>query len=223
MYSSDTKYLLKQMGIDIHARYSTSPITLKTICAFFGLKYRKTSLGANTCGMLMRSNAGNFIFINENHAYVRRRFSLAHEVGHFYLGHQSDVSKLNDYSKPEEVHANKFATSLLMPDELFYYVHKESFTIKAMARWLRVSQISVAIRCLEFGIREYEAELTKSEYYLAIEEATATGAYQQKKSQQNPEQEYEWRKKDPRLTKYEQVYKQNDETLDRLRRVYGYE
>lgn len=233
MYSSQTKYLLKQSGIEIHNRYPTSPISLKIMCTYLNLKYVKMSLSQNTCGSLLRSSEGNFIFINENHSYTRRRFSLAHEIGHYCLGHESDVSKLNDYNRREEIHANRFATSLLMPDELFYYIHKENFSIKAMAQWLRVSMIAVAIRCQEFGIRQFESEMIRSEYYASLEEV-AYKYVQKKEAAAEHKADYrtvtlseaheQFQSPLPPINpKYNAVMRQNEDTIDRLRRIYGYE
>src|SRR5439155_26251661 len=64
---------------------------------------------------------------NAAEAYVRRRFSIAHELGHLCLGH--DVTTFSASTDPEqddyredpdramEVEANQFAGELLMPPE----------------------------------------------------------------------------------------------------------
>ncbi len=53
---------------------------------------------------------------NDRHPTVRKRFSIAHEVGHLVLGH-SVKSDIFSYSSrdPVEVEANIFAAELLMP------------------------------------------------------------------------------------------------------------
>ncbi|WP_438448182.1 ImmA/IrrE family metallo-endopeptidase [Gorillibacterium sp. sgz5001074] len=225
MYSTYTKDLLRLSAIELHTGYPTSPISLKNVCDYLGLKYRKIQLSPNTCGMMLRSREGNFIFINEEHSYTRRRFSLAHEIGHYFLGHDSEVSRLNDENRYEEVQANRFASSLLMPDELFFHVHQESITIKAMANWLRVSPISVAIRCIEFGIRVVEAEFMRSEYYYAAEEYMAAAEPRSPYKVVQPAETAEpYRSPLPPLdSRYESVRRQNEDTLDRYRRIYGYE
>ena len=49
------------------------------------------------------------VLFNENiRSLPRRRFTLAHEIGHIYLGHLCD-------NEPEEALANFFASELLMP------------------------------------------------------------------------------------------------------------
>lgn len=56
------------------------------------------------------------IAYNDRHPTVRKRFSVAHEIGHLVLGH-SVKSDLFSYSSkaPVEVEANIFAAELLMP------------------------------------------------------------------------------------------------------------
>jgi len=231
-YSSEVKYLLNQSGIDIHRRSSTSPISLGQLGRHFGFKFRKVSMHRNTCGMLVPSSIGTYIIINADHPYTRRRFSTAHEIGHHFLGHESDVSQANEQDRFEEVQANKFASCLLMPDDLLYYTHKEQTTIKDMARWLRVSQISVSIRCMQLGLRPMEAEFVKSEYFYATYEIAATSermnAEQPKKSLTLPrvvelDPEREKIKQQLIDRRYETKRKKNEEMLDRYRRMYGYE
>jgi Zn-dependent peptidase ImmA (M78 family) len=68
-------------------------------------------------GAYQQDRGEPFILVNQEHHPTRKRFTLAHEFGHHYLGHgaQLDSSiKLSDRSR-KEVEANQFAGSLLMP------------------------------------------------------------------------------------------------------------
>ncbi|PTJ37537.1 hypothetical protein BU021_12265, partial [Staphylococcus simulans] len=65
----------------------------------------------------------NIIYLNSNHHENRKRFTMAHELGHFLLRHQGvnyRTSKkeiyegLHDYINERE--ANSFAAELLMPE-----------------------------------------------------------------------------------------------------------
>lgn len=230
-YSSDIKHLLKESGIDIRTRAFTSPISLKRLGIHYGFKFRKVSMHRNTCGMLVPSNNGTYIVINADHAYTRRRFSTAHEIGHHFLGHESDVSRANDQDRLEEVQANKFASCLLMPNDFFYWVHKEQSTIRDMASWLRVSQIAVSIRCTQLGLRSMEAEFVKSEYYDYLTEVAAkvdqkpTTSPPNTDKQQVFELDSEREKLKQQLLdrRYEEKRLKNQDTLDRFRRIYGFE
>lgn len=67
------------------------------------------------------------ILVNANHPSVRRRFSVAHEIGHFILGHDQievdhgveqifgDEAESFDVKVDVEQEANAFAVELLMP------------------------------------------------------------------------------------------------------------
>lgn len=230
-YSRYALQLLKNAGIDIYTRARTSPISLRRLTPSLKLKYKAATLDKNTCGMLVHSKKGTYIFINSSHPYTRRRFSVAHEIGHYQLGHDSDVSQENDQNRWEEAQANKFASSLLMPDELLFFVHKEQSSIREMANWLRVSPISAAIRCSQLGIRRMEAEMVKDEYFFASKEIAAA-----KEPQINPvtNKFIEAKKNIIELLsspayqeqmdrEYASIRKKNDRMLDKWRSAYGYE
>jgi len=56
------------------------------------------------------------IHFNQNHSWHRRRFSIAHEIGHllFNTSHTDTVDFYNSQST-DETEANQFASELLMP------------------------------------------------------------------------------------------------------------
>lgn len=63
------------------------------------------------------------IGINSDHPKVRQRFSIAHELGHFYLQHpQEEESIMSDDDSEEwkmcESEANEFAGELLVPKDI---------------------------------------------------------------------------------------------------------
>jgi Zn-dependent peptidase ImmA (M78 family) len=59
------------------------------------------------------------LFVNGGQAIPRQRFTLAHEFGHFRMGHSSVVDKIASIGgfdhNPTEVEANAFAAEFLMP------------------------------------------------------------------------------------------------------------
>lgn len=69
-----------------------------------------------------------FILVNQSHSRLRRRFSIAHELGHLMLHgftapHADRAFRFRDArssegSVLEEIQANQFAAELLMPREL---------------------------------------------------------------------------------------------------------
>ena len=112
-------------------------------------------------GVLLRGPAGATILIAERLNPARRRFTLAHELGHTVL-HPADTprhacrwSDLQAYSysaAPREREANVFATELVMPGSLFKakLQHPPSLDqIRQLAGEFRVSLTAAAIRLCE--------------------------------------------------------------------------
>lgn len=70
-------------------------------------------------GVYAASQGQGFIFASSREAAVRRRFTVAHEVGHHVLGHGSIVDPegnlAHDVAEPLERDANSFAAELLLP------------------------------------------------------------------------------------------------------------
>jgi len=53
---------------------------------------------------------------NQNVALVRQKFSIAHELGHLYMGHLHGQSSIDlDTNDHDEIEANQFAAHLIMP------------------------------------------------------------------------------------------------------------
>lgn len=60
-----------------------------------------------------------YIIYNQTKHSNRQRFSVAHELGHLYLGHVHKTSKIEiNASDKNEVEANHFAAHLLIPPSL---------------------------------------------------------------------------------------------------------
>ncbi len=57
------------------------------------------------------------IHYNENHTWHRKRFSIAHEIGHLLFNTSCDEfdGSLYNTKSPNETEANQFASELLMP------------------------------------------------------------------------------------------------------------
>jgi Zn-dependent peptidase ImmA (M78 family) len=81
-------------------------------------------------GAIIKSGGKSLIVVNFKDSESRKRFTMAHELGHHFLHHSQDVfvdrtnslsvhyrKKQHAYDK-HEVEANVFAAELLMPEEL---------------------------------------------------------------------------------------------------------
>jgi Zn-dependent peptidase ImmA (M78 family) len=104
------------------------PVDPVHIAQILGLNVFAANIGSDVSGMLRQEKGDEApeIFLDVNDPPVRRRFSCAHELGH-YMRHVGDESEIAfvDYrdsrsrrgDDPEEIFANNFAANLLMPED----------------------------------------------------------------------------------------------------------
>lgn len=77
-----------------------------------------------------------YIAINANHSKTRQRFTLAHELGHYLLGHaagafQDVASNSIKSNNPVEQEADEFAAELLVPSQVLKKMPLSSIDILA--------------------------------------------------------------------------------------------
>ena len=119
--------LLQRFGV------SAPPVDVEKIARELGLDIRYERFQRDLSGVLVKSSDSKVIGINSSHARVRQRFSIAHEIGHFWLAHPGDMfvdeiggqasvvfrdGRSGDATNIYEMEANRFAAALLMPAEL---------------------------------------------------------------------------------------------------------
>lgn len=101
-------------------------------------------------GFVTKIGGKKAIYLNEQKGTTqRRRFTLAHELGHVVLNHPLKPlvyrnSESDHNQKPEEVQANVFARDLLMPAGVLAALHVT--TVDEIMRICNVSRISAQIR-----------------------------------------------------------------------------
>ncbi|HMO77940.1 MAG TPA: ImmA/IrrE family metallo-endopeptidase [Candidatus Paceibacterota bacterium] len=142
--------LLKSAGQD------SVPINLKEIAKLVGLKVELFPFPDEIDGLLKKEMA--VIGINEHKHPRRQRFTLAHEIGHYVLGHSMNVNNdliddhFTDSTSATEREANFFASVLLMPAVLIKESCKKDINIKKLAEEFEVSEQAMTIRVLELGL-----------------------------------------------------------------------
>lgn len=87
------------------------------------------------------------IAFNENHPWCRRRFTIAHEIGHFLLGHTCN-NRQDDGSHAER-EANMFAGELLVPTEFIKKDYKNIPNIQELSKLYRVSGQTLTIKLMD--------------------------------------------------------------------------
>ena len=125
----------------------------------------------NSDGRIIRGNKKTLIKVNSEIPYLgRRRFTIAHEIGHYLLHdkldlevHDENTTTLNWFKSTEfqgkkgvqEWEANDFASELLMPSKLFIKEQKgKKFSpslLRELAKYFKVSITSVAFKYFESG------------------------------------------------------------------------
>jgi Zn-dependent peptidase ImmA (M78 family) len=144
------------------------PVPVEEIAHHLGLRVVFEDLGPEVSGLLVTKPGEGLICVQRSDAPVRKRFTIAHEVAHHYLGHQFEpgshvhVDKGNFISQrglsastgmdAKEVEANQFAATLLMPGELVLSAVERiglpltDDKVQALAKLFKVSEQAMTIR-----------------------------------------------------------------------------
>lgn len=139
---------------------NTAPVEITEMAEALGLAvWDDEELPLGISGKLIqdRENGGPegySIIVRASDPYVRRRFTVAHEIGHFVLHRKRIGSSLTDdamyrsnLSSWEEVEANRFAAHVLMPAALVRKYVKNYGTDSAfLASTFKVSEGAMNIR-----------------------------------------------------------------------------
>ena len=101
------------------------PISLSSICDHLDIVLAEHTLGSRDAA-LMNSQLTDtvLIMVNPNKIRHRQRFSIAHEIGHYVLEHQSVAFSGGDgymQTPEEERQADIFAAELLMPEHFLLH------------------------------------------------------------------------------------------------------
>ena len=104
---------------------SVAPVPIFALLARYGVEVRFTALGELAGALLLADDDEHpdGVLINSDQPYDRQRFSAAHELGHLVLGHERPASgRFESYLgrrfDTTEVHADQFASELLVPEKL---------------------------------------------------------------------------------------------------------
>lgn len=121
-------------------------------------------------GAIVKHENGSIeIYVNKNDSYERQRFTIAHELGHYFIHLQNapsfervDMHRATGYSTsmPQEVEANNFAASLLMDRNMVIekFVLTKDFnfselkSIEYLANLFGVSKSAMQYRLINLGL-----------------------------------------------------------------------
>lgn len=152
--------ILQTMGI------KNIPIPIEEIASKLQIKISRAP-SKDFSGLLIRKDGHALIGINNSEAPVRQRFTVAHELGHFFLHPQKDTfvdyrdNKKDLMKTNKEKQANMFAAALLMPrknvEKDFRNVARASLsdeeTQKILADRYDVSEEAMRFRLKNLGLQ----------------------------------------------------------------------
>lgn len=130
------------------------------ICMKLGIEIIEAPIKADA--YLECEGGGSYIVLKETLSDKRKKYTIAHELGHFYIPWHSELMfgcdiKEMDFEKdyaPREKEANLFAAELLMPTEEFKvkFSGKISYdTVSSMANVFDVSFQAALNRCVDLA------------------------------------------------------------------------
>jgi hypothetical protein len=144
----------------IQAFQQVPPVDVVSLAKYFGLNvWEDRNLGPTISGKLFPDpvnggQSGYSIVVNANEAFVRKRFTVAHEIAHFLLhrnlvqeGVEDDTFYRSKLGGVLETQANSLAAHILMPHILINQVVAQGTkSVAALATLFQVSQDAMKVR-----------------------------------------------------------------------------
>lgn len=132
-------------------RYGTN--APRELCKRLGINVYEVNLPDGSSGMIVKRGGEDAeIFVEANDPPVRRKFTLAHELGHYMeraLVHDDDFSFRERRGMDYDLHeffADEFAGALLMPEDEFLRLMDSGATNTGLAAHFDVSLSAVEKR-----------------------------------------------------------------------------
>lgn len=150
------------------------PVAIEVLAHRLKLTTDAASLGDNISGLLVVENGRGAIGYNSDHAPVRQRFTVAHEIAHYllhvkvnrqsqlfidrYVAFRSDAVSSTGNDR-DEVEANRLGAALLMPESLLREQIKkhdldldDEEAVTLLAKQFHVSTIAMTNRLTSLGL-----------------------------------------------------------------------
>jgi Zn-dependent peptidase ImmA (M78 family) len=144
---------------------SKIPVDIDAIMKAHGIEvFVDNEMATTVSGILMIKGERIGAMVNLYHPEVRKRFTLAHELGHYLLHRRKKILFVDEFAvmyrgpepsgvDPIEVEANVFAAELLMPEETVRaglkadpLIAKSDDAIRKLARRYNVSPAAMKYR-----------------------------------------------------------------------------
>lgn len=158
---------LKAQAVLKQTQQLRPPIDLGRVAESLNIHIQETALDDTLSGLAFLKDGRRFVVVNEAHAETRKRFTIAHEIGHHVLHTamleggvhvdkrvlRRDQASATGYNLVE-IEANNFAAELLMPTQWIEELAGEDFdlgddvAVQSLADTFRVSSSALYFRVL---------------------------------------------------------------------------
>lgn len=139
------------------------PVMLGPVTRACGVRVLGWDFDEAVSGLLLDLEGGPAIGYNRNHARTRRRFTVAHELGHWLLRHHehfhvdlsmstAEAGEPPGFNWQDERAANQFAAELLMPALMVENAQLAEAEIASLARRFMVSPQAMTYRLVNLGL-----------------------------------------------------------------------
>lgn len=150
-----------------------APVPVEEIADYLGINIENKIFPPDSTidAMMIRKGKHATIVVNDGHHHNRKRFSVAHEIGHFLLHANDDLyidkkvqeqlfvfTRTSAKKDSDEVEANQFAAELLMPSELVtrdflrYIESRVENFISKMAEDYQVSETALTYKLMNLKL-----------------------------------------------------------------------
>lgn len=157
------KDVRRQHGLD------SIPIDPVVLANRLGMKVHNAKFSDdNIVGMIAKRGDNLTLLVNQSDPPFRKRFTIAHELGHHFLHLLEDGEyvdgEANLFRMPhddqqgitperrQEIQANMFAAALLMPEDDVRKAWEEFSSVERLAHLFNVSEAAMGIRIDQLGL-----------------------------------------------------------------------
>lgn len=135
----------------LHANFCRVPVNPVKVANSLGVKVLVDNSDTNKNGWY--DGITNIIYLNTDLPLEKKRFTVAHELGHHVMQHGTRKKYTNEDADPFEIEANRFAIALLMPVSVVRKcVFVKEMSVEGMADFFGVSERVVCVRLKQLKI-----------------------------------------------------------------------
>lgn len=143
--------------------FTKPPVDAEAVARTCGIPVLEWPFDDALSGLVVETASGPVIGVNVGHVTNRKRFTVAHELGHVALRHLDSFhvdlgTSTQDGDPPgynwrHERAANEFAAALLMPASLVRQVFSKTPSVPALAKTFAVSELAMGFRLENLGLK----------------------------------------------------------------------